>query len=626
MKERLKLERAGAAIAGQSETPSGTQTTTSQWNYWPQIDGLRAVAVLSVLAFHLDRARFGAGFIGVDVFFTISGFLICTILIADIDGDGFSLAKFYQRRIARIAPAQFLVIAATMAGAALLYSAQDFASVGANAAAAALAAVNLNLLFHDAYFQAATDTRPLLHYWSLGVEEQFYLVFPLFLFAVVRFTRRPIAVVWVVAAASYATCVAITPSQPVWAFYLLPTRAWELLAGAAFALTRRDGGGLSPARADLAVWAGLALIVLSWLAISDGPGFPGWIAALPVAATALVLAAIDGAKGPIVWLLRHPVAVGIGKRSYSLYLWHWPIFSFVDYSLFAHSGAMRLALKLALTALAAAVTYQWFERPLRTWLNRLDRRAIAFGGLAVAAVTTAALGLHVRASQYLNVDPNRISGGGVTINPRGRGSVVLLGDSQGSMYAREFAGIARKAGSRLSIICVDGRNVLASEPSTLWPSVKNYLTARRPDVIIVTEEWSKKLGSNPLGLRAAIAALAPLAGRVILITEPPQAPPGATHAAIEAGGSPTVFETPADRRQRLASTAAVEALAGGKIAVVDPAPAMLTGSGSLKLIAANGRLTYEDPRHLTDTGTALVRPLFEQALTHAPITPHEGSP
>jgi peptidoglycan/LPS O-acetylase OafA/YrhL len=614
VKERLNFERAGVAIAEQPETPRETQTAAARWTYWPQLDGLRAVAVLSVLAFHLDRARFGAGFIGVDIFFTLSGFLICAILIADINGDKFSLAKFYQRRIARIAPAQFLVIAATMAGAALLYSAQDFASVGANAAAAALAAVNLNLLFHDAYFQAATDTRPLLHYWSLGVEEQFYLVFPLFLFLAVRFTRRPIVIVWMVAAVSFAACVAITPSQPVWAFYLLPTRAWELLVGATLALMRRDGRGLSAARANLAVWAGLALIVLSWLTISDGPDFPGWIAALPVAATALVLAAIDGAKGPIVRLLRHPAAVWVGKRSYSLYLWHWPIFSFVDYSLFAHSGATRLALKLALTALAAAAAYQWFERPLRAWLNRPDRRAVAFGALAVAVVTTAALGLHIRASQYLNVDPGGVSSGGVTINPRGRGSVVLLGDSQGSMYAREFASIARKAGFRLNIICVDGRDVLAGEPYTLWPSVKNYLAARRPDVIIVADEWSKKLGPDPPRLREAIAALAPLAGRMILITEPPQAPASATRAAAAAAVSPSLFEAPADRRQRLASTAAVAALAGGNVAVVDPAPALLAASGSLKLIAANGRLTYEDPHHLTDTGTALIRPLFEQAL------------
>src|SRR3984893_3422043 len=148
------------------------------WNYLPEIDGLRSIAILSVFVFHLERRILSGGFIGVDIFFVISGFLITSILLNDIDQKHFSIVRFYQRRVARIAPAFFVVLASTLAASALIQSAQDFASLGANSSAAALSAINIKLLFQGSYFQISSDAQPMLHYWSLSVEEQYYLLFP----------------------------------------------------------------------------------------------------------------------------------------------------------------------------------------------------------------------------------------------------------------------------------------------------------------------------------------------------------------------------------------------------------------------------------------------------------------
>jgi len=208
---------------------SKAQVNRAGWGYLPEIDGLRAIAILSVLMFHFDRKVFGGGFAGVDIFFVISGFLITSILLSDINEGQFSIVRFYQRRIARIAPAFFVVLVVTLVVAHFVYSAQDFASLGANSLAAALSVINLKLLFQGTYFQSSPDAQAILHYWSLSVEEQFYVFFPLYLYAVLRFTRRPLVVTLALGAGSFAACVVVTHLSPTYAFYLLPTRAWELL-------------------------------------------------------------------------------------------------------------------------------------------------------------------------------------------------------------------------------------------------------------------------------------------------------------------------------------------------------------------------------------------------------------
>ena len=244
----------GVTQGGQMQSTDGGRLADATGGgrvYWPEIDGLRTIAVLAVTIFHLNRAILPGGFVGVDVFFVISGYLISAILIDDIGKHQFSIGRFYQRRISRIFPALILVIVSTLAVASMIYSAQDLASLGINSAAAATSLINMKLITQGSYFVLSVDAQPLLHYWSLAVEEQFYLVFPLYLFVVMRRTRRPLAITAALGLFSFVLCVSLTPGHQPLAFYALPTRAWELLAGACLALHRaalRGGGRHQPAR------------------------------------------------------------------------------------------------------------------------------------------------------------------------------------------------------------------------------------------------------------------------------------------------------------------------------------------------------------------------------------------
>ena len=255
--------------------------------YWPEIDGLRAIAVISVFLFHLDARLLAGGFVGVDIFFVISGYLITNLLVRDIGNRNFSLFRFYQRRIARIAPAAILVVASTMIAGFLIYSAQDFASLGANALAATLSFINVKLLFQGSYFKFSPDAQPLIHYWSLAVEEQFYVVFPLLIYGVMRLTRHSLAVSLVCLLLSLSACILMTPSAPIASFYLLPTRAWELLAGSCLALAKRHHPKFFGKKSTSFLVVGLSMTLVSFIVVRS-EGFPGWIAMLPVAGSTFV--------------------------------------------------------------------------------------------------------------------------------------------------------------------------------------------------------------------------------------------------------------------------------------------------------------------------------------------------
>jgi peptidoglycan/LPS O-acetylase OafA/YrhL len=587
--------------------------------YWPEIDGLRAIAVLAVFFYHFDGRLLGSGFIGVDIFFVISGFLISTILLIEIDEGHFSIPGFYQRRIARIAPAFFFVLFTTLGVGELVYSAQDFGSLGANSLAAALSATNIKLLHQGGYFISSPDAQPILHYWSLSVEEQFYLVFPLCLYLLMRFSRRPLVVTVVVGLLSFAACVALTQRNSVYAFYLLPTRAWELLAGFSVALIQRqtEDPGLRSRRVSISGWGGLALLGISFIFIRESARFPGWIAALPVIGTALIIASVGSGDWFPNRLLSHPLPVYIGKRSYSLYLWHWPVFSFVDYQFYSSGSALRVALKILISIAATLLTYRLIERPMRAYLNSRQRRQVAFGGFALAVIVVCALGWVIRSNQYLDANPAQIASGGISTTESGRQSVVLFGDSQGSMYARDVAFLSHVDGFSLNILSAAGRNELPGEPDTLWPDVRQFLAARRPHVIILAYAWSSKLGKDAAHLREALAYMEPLGSRVILINQPPTLPPLATRAAIRAGVRPPFFEEPSERADRLRASATVRSLSDNRITVLDPAPIFLEHGLEIRLIARNGRLTYHDADHLSDSGTALVRPMLNTALIAA---------
>lgn len=340
--------------------------------YRAEVDGLRSLAILPVVAFHAGIERLSGGFTGVDVFFVISGFLITKIILDEINdpaGNRFSILEFYKRRILRILPALSVVALATALAAWAIMLPNEFRAAGKSIVATALFLSNVYFWRTSGYFADAAELKPLLHTWSLAVEEQFYVFFPILLMIVARFLgRRFLFWIGLMVAASLALCVALTPKDPTTAFFLLPTRIWELGLGALIAAGGVPRVGSERARGLLA-WAGIGLIAFGVLALSEADPFPGWNALYPVLGAGLVIA--YGAGTSAGALLSTAPLVYVGRISYSLYLWHWPVIVFYRLAWKNVFGPLDIAFVIALSWLLADLSYRLVEQPFRTRSIRL---------------------------------------------------------------------------------------------------------------------------------------------------------------------------------------------------------------------------------------------------------------
>jgi peptidoglycan/LPS O-acetylase OafA/YrhL len=350
--------------------------------YRREIDGLRAVAVLPVILFHAGVPAFGGGFVGVDVFFVISGYLITGILLNDLAQQRFSIATFYERRARRILPALFVVMAACLPFAWLWLPPEDLEYFARSLIGTALFGSNINFWLESGYFDAASELKPLLHTWSLAVEEQFYLLFPLLLLAA-RGLSRKATMLLLAGGATISLALAEWGARhhPAAAFFLLPTRAWELAIGCLLAF-HAAGRQVQPAGPlpGVAALGGLALIGGAIVAFDHATPFPGLHALAPVLGTALVLffARPDTLAGR---LLGSRVLVGIGLVSYSAYLWHQPLFAFARHQGMETGDTVMLAALVALTLLLAWLSWRYVEQPFRQ-RDRFNARAIALLALA----------------------------------------------------------------------------------------------------------------------------------------------------------------------------------------------------------------------------------------------------
>lgn len=349
--------------------------------YRPEIEGLRALAVVPVVLFHFGVAGFGGGFVGVDIFYVISGFLIGGILWSEFSRSGtIRLGHFFLRRIRRLAPAYFLMAFATLTGAYLLLLPFDFREFGQDLIASTVYLSNVHFFREAGYFDRASEQKLLLHTWSLSVEEQFYLFLPLFLLLMARVRRHLPAILGVVGALSFAACLAMMSWSPPAAFYLFPFRAWELMAGVLLAIAGHQ------ARLEWQVhpalsWAGLGLILGSVFLLEPGDHFPGAYALAPVAGAALII--LNGQQdNPVNRLLRTPVFAFFGLISYSLYLWHWPAIALAHYALGKTLPAWQVAALGAGVVAVAWLSYRFVETPVRT--GALPRRPL----LATYAVSS----------------------------------------------------------------------------------------------------------------------------------------------------------------------------------------------------------------------------------------------
>jgi peptidoglycan/LPS O-acetylase OafA/YrhL len=357
--------------------------------YRPDIDGLRAIAILPVVVFHAFPGVLPGGFIGVDVFFVISGYLITSIILSNLTRNTFTFSNFYSRRVRRIFPSLGVVLLACLAVGYRFLTSDEYRQLGNHTLGGAAFVQNL-ILWHDVgYFDNASDTKPLLHLWSLAVEEQFYIFWPLLLALVVRWRIRIAWFIGAVAVASFVCNLALVVVAPSSAFYFPVPRFWELMAGALLAeISLRPGEPLSKWPAVQSS-IGLMLIVLACAVLDEKHVFPGFWALLPTAGASLVVAA-----GSSSWVNRSLLAnrpmVWIGKISYPLYLWHWPIFSLLRILLTEVPIGVRFVGIVASTLLAWG-TYEVVERPFRSksaarWLTVAPIVALLIAGSAGAGV------------------------------------------------------------------------------------------------------------------------------------------------------------------------------------------------------------------------------------------------
>mgnify|MGYP005849960049 CR=1 FL=1 len=338
--------------------------------YRADIDGLRAVAILSVLIYHVWPNLLPGGFIGVDIFFVISGYLISLQILSNLREETFSIKDFYRRRIKRIAPALLLVVLTTIIIAELILLPHDAQDVSRSAFASVFSAANIYFwLFEDtSYFAATTDELPLLHLWSLGIEEQFYLLWPLILLALGQavYRRNFVFLLIAVIAASFTFAQLYYQTDPSFVFYMLPSRAGELMVGAlAAVISDRYASSNFPRTPVIIVGTvGLFLIAISLVAVSGDNVFPGVLAIPPTVGTAFLI--LSGQFGPN-WankVLANRLFVLIGLVSYSAYLWHWPMLAFLRYGRFDISPILGLGV-IGLTFLLAAISYTFVEKPCR---------------------------------------------------------------------------------------------------------------------------------------------------------------------------------------------------------------------------------------------------------------------
>jgi peptidoglycan/LPS O-acetylase OafA/YrhL len=632
----------------------------------PDINGLRAIAVLAVLGFHFEVAPFGGGFVGVDIFLVISGYLMTGIILGRLERGSFSVAGFYLDRARRIVPALAVLIAAMLVVGALILLPDEYALLARQAGSSALFVSNILHWRETGYFDPGIDQKWLLHSWTLSLEWQFYLLYPLVLPLIVRFlppVRRPQALA-VAALLSLALMLALSRLAPAAGFYLLPPRAWELLAGAIIYLVPP----LSGRSARIAHAAGLALIAGAVVLISPD-GWPDGRALAPVAGTMLViLAARTGSR-----VTGNPVAAWIGLNSYSIYLWHWPIVVALRRS--GHSGEWPwIALGIAAAFLLGHLSWRWVER--RAWPRSAaprigtarvtaSWRALAAYGLPALALALASFGIwrthglpqrfpaEVQAVARDSVS-RPIAGAGPCYSTGGFPSepcrlgpagapllAILIGDSHADA---ELLGLVEAAGTRGAVAF----NALAGCPPVLGlrpiqPGSRcgtfnarflEPLAKPRRVPLVLTASWAgyaagptfrfpgegkapptrASFQANLLRSTCALAA----GGPTYVVLPTPRFPFWVTRELqrrlIEREHAPDVAIPYAEHEARNRAVVAVlrEAERSCGVRLLDPSP-YLCRSGACQG-SIRHRPLYRDDHHLTDHGARLLVPMFRRVF------------
>lgn len=360
-------------------------------DYRREIDGLRALAVVPVILFHAGFETFRGGFVGVDVFFVISGYLITTIILAELEQGNFSIVNFYERRARRILPTLFFVMFACIPFSWILLSPADLTSFSKSLIAVPLFLSNFFFWRDGGYFETAAELKPLLHTWSLAVEEQYYVIFPLFLLLSWKLGKHWILLtLGVIFFASLVLAQWASHAMPDVAFYLLPTRVWELLvgAGAAFYLSRRGKKIFGENLSEIAGWTGVMLILFSVFSYDNSTPFPGIFALIPTLGTLLIIL-FASQQTYVGKFVGNKIFVGIGLISYSAYLWHQPVLAYARHWIVDFDHFLALLL-IALVLILSILSWKYVELPFRN--KEKFGRTFIFTASSTAALFFISLG------------------------------------------------------------------------------------------------------------------------------------------------------------------------------------------------------------------------------------------
>lgn len=355
--------------------------------YRPDIDGLRGIAVLSVVLYHYNIPYIAGGFVGVDVFFVISGFLITSILLEDIKKQQFSLLNFYEKRIRRIFPALFALMIGTTIIGAIIYLPESYSKYSESLLTSTLFMSNVLFWLETGYFQSAAQTKPLMHTWSLSIEEQFYAVYPILLLWMTSKFKG--AAFWVLAAitlCSFALSLLQLSFDESAAFYLIHTRFWELSLGGLIAFREAPQIKMRIVQ-ECAAFSGFAMIIFSVFFLNQYIGFPGVYALIPCVGAALVI--YFGRNTVLQRVLSFKPLLGLGLISYSLYLWHWPLLTFYKYWNIYPPDATVVAVLMSLSLLMAVLSWRYVEQPFRTKPYKFKTSQIIFYALLAMLMSLA---------------------------------------------------------------------------------------------------------------------------------------------------------------------------------------------------------------------------------------------
>ena len=390
--------------------PSATHKSIT---YRPEIDGLRTLAVMPVVLFHAGLG-FPGGFVGVDIFFVISGFLITSIIAKDIRNGCFSMPQFWERRIRRILPASVAVLICTMVAGAIILLPNQFEDLGKAASAQSLMVSNFYFWQQDGYFAQASDLEPNLHTWSLAVEEQFYLILPLLMVFILRKKpaklSRAIMILSVLCVLSLAWSCYGVKYHVMATFYLLPARAWELLAGSLLAIIPLRN---LPARFtnECLSLLGSALIFYAFFYYDDGTPFPGPAAIPPCLGAVLFIFSNHGHRTLVGKLLALKPCVFIGKISYSLYLWHWPLLVYARHLSTGETLTLPVRVTLVVVSLILAWgTWKWIENPFRKQSLLKNRKQVfRFCAAAITLLVLVSAGIYQSKGMPARLSPEALA-------------------------------------------------------------------------------------------------------------------------------------------------------------------------------------------------------------------------